>query len=82
MAMAAPTTIPPTICLLGATGKTGRVVLRLLLAKDLYNLKIYARSKAKLVEIFPDIMSNPRVKLYIGPVTDMSLMKNVYLALR
>ena len=73
--MAAPATIPPTICLLGATGKTGRVVLRLLLAKDLYNLKIYARSKAKLVDIFPDITSNPRVQLYIGPVTDMSLME-------
>ena len=75
MAMAAPATIPPTICLLGATGKTGRVVLRLLLAKDLYNLKIYARSKARLVDIFPDITSNPRVQLYIGPVTDMSLME-------
>ncbi|KIM98528.1 hypothetical protein OIDMADRAFT_56880 [Oidiodendron maius Zn] len=73
--MAAPTTIPPTICLLGAIGKTGRVVLSLLLAMDLYNLKIYARSKAKLVDIFPDITSNLRVQLYIGLVTDMSLIE-------
>lgn len=73
--MASPTKSSPTIALLGATGKTGRVILRLLLAKDRCNLKIYVRSKEKLVAMFPDITSNPRVQLYVGCVTDQNAIQ-------
>ncbi|XXH03478.1 hypothetical protein Hte_009883 [Hypoxylon texense] len=65
----------PTVALLGSTGKTGRVILRLLLASGLYNLKVYARSKERVATMFPGIMSNPRVQLFIGSAENVETMQ-------
>lgn len=65
----------PTLALLGSTGKTGRVVLRLLLAQNIYKLKIYIRSAEKLFTIFPDIASNPLVQLYVGHITNQAVIE-------
>ncbi|PVH89252.1 hypothetical protein DL98DRAFT_508360 [Cadophora sp. DSE1049] len=60
----------PNIALLGSTGRTGQEVLRVLLRQDVYHLKIYARAKDRLLALFPQIKSNPRIEFYIGNVTD------------
>ena len=64
-----------TLALLGSTGKTGREVLRSLLAKGVYNLHIYVRSKEKLDALFPGIETNPNVKLFVGSVEDHDNMQ-------
>lgn len=66
-----------TIAFLGATGKTGRAILRLLLAKEAppFDLKIYVRSKSKLLDLFPEAASYSRVKIWEGSVTDMGMMR-------
>jgi len=65
----------PVIALLGSTGKTGQEVLRVLLRQDVYRLKIYARSKDKLLKLFPQMKSNPRIQFYIGNVTDDQIIQ-------
>lgn len=66
-----------TIALLGATGKTGRVVVRNLLADDHYVLNIYARSKEKLLQLFPDLERKAHVKLFIGSINDQKLIHDL-----
>ena len=63
----------PTIALLGATGKTGREVLKVLLEKEIYDLKIYVRNRGKLIAMFPQIASNPRIQLFVGAITDQKV---------
>lgn len=66
----------PTHALLGATGATGRAILRHLLSnppKDHdFNLKIFIRSKSKLLKLFPDLESTTAFKIAIieAPLTD------------
>ncbi|KUL82313.1 hypothetical protein ZTR_09728 [Talaromyces verruculosus] len=69
------TTSPTTIALFGSTGKTGRVILRLLLAKNLYNLKVYVRSRETLIALFPGITTDPLVQLFVGAVTDQTIVQ-------
>lgn len=71
-----PTQSPTTIALLGSTGKTGRVVLRHLLADNVpHVLKIYARSRTTLESLFPGISSNQRVQIFTGAVTDHAVIE-------
>ncbi|KAK5075312.1 hypothetical protein LTR64_001517 [Lithohypha guttulata] len=63
-----------TVAILGATGKTGREVLVRLLEKKDVNIKIYVRSRSKLIGIFPNLGSNPRVSLFQGAVNDVDNM--------
>jgi NAD(P)H-binding len=65
-----------SIAVLGGTGKTGREVIRVLVAKDGYfsNLAIYVRSKSKLLELFPGITSDPRVNIFESSITDTKNM--------
>lgn len=65
---------PQTIALLGATGNTGQVVLRSLLAGQEHSLKIYARSKDKLLNMFPALADDENVHLYIGSIDDKKLI--------
>lgn len=65
------------LALLGATGHTGRLVLRNLLTSG-YNqmeLHIYVRSKEKLIALFPDILSDTRVTIFQGNIQDDGLMQ-------
>lgn len=70
---------PQTIALLGVTGHTGQVVLRILLAEQQnhHTLKIYARSREKLLQMFPSLADNKRVELYIGSIHDQSLVDSL-----
>ncbi len=63
-----------TIAILGATGKTGREVLKRLLETENVKLKIYVRSSSKLLALFPDLLSNSRVSIFEGPLTDIANM--------
>lgn len=66
----------PCLALLGATGKTGREVLRDLLTKGFDKLKIYVRSKDKLLRQFPDISSERRIEVHVGSIHDEKLLEN------
>lgn len=65
----------PTLALLGATGKTGREVLKVLLKRDFQWLRIYVRSKQKLLTLFPQLMSDVRIQICEGQVTDQKTMQ-------
>lgn len=73
--MAPPTTPKATIALLGATGRTGREVLSGLLKRDIGHLKIYVRSKQKLLNLFPQLVSDSRVEICEGEVTNQATMQ-------
>ena len=63
-----------TIAVLGATGKTGREIIKQLLAKDSdVHVKIYVRSQKKLFGLLPNLFSDPRVKVFEGPLSDPEL---------
>lgn len=62
------------LCVLGATGKTGRGIVKELLAKTDCNINIYVRSLEKLLGIFPHISSNDRVSIFEGSIKDAGLM--------
>lgn len=66
---------PTSIALLGATGKTGREVLRGLVKSTITELNIYARSSEKLLKMFPTLRSDSRVNLHIGSIHDEELIK-------
>ena len=73
------TSKPHVVAILGATGQTGRVVLRHLLAvaqSENLVLQIYIRSSRKLIGLLPGIDSNPHAKLFEGALTDRSLIEN------
>lgn len=59
---------------LGATGKTGRGVVEELLAKTDVKVHLYVRSMEKLLGLFPDVVSNDRVKIFQGSIRDAALM--------
>lgn len=64
--------------LLGATGNTGRLILRRLLQKTAPGLEInvYVRSRSKLEGFFPSISSDARVTVFEGSLKDRSLIRN------
>ncbi|CZR65090.1 uncharacterized protein PAC_14990 [Phialocephala subalpina] len=66
-----------TIAFLGATGKTGRAILRWLLAKEAppFGLNIYVRSRSKLLDLFPEAASYSRVKILEGFVSDTEMIR-------
>ncbi|KAH6667443.1 hypothetical protein B0J14DRAFT_602264 [Halenospora varia] len=68
-----------TIAIFGATGQTGRVVVRQLSAQAESNalqLQIYVRTKAKLVDLFPDIDTKSHVRIFEGALTDVEVVRN------
>ncbi|KAK7177863.1 sterigmatocystin biosynthesis-like protein [Paraphaeosphaeria sporulosa] len=70
---------PHTIAIFGATGQTGRVVVRHLLSvkESAYlTLHIYARSVKKLVGLFPKVDLDPRVKIFEGSITDTDVLQS------
>lgn len=65
--------MPKTYAILGATGQTGEQIVQTLLPTE-HHLNIYARSKQRLESAFPAIDKAPNVTLFIGDMTDTSLM--------
>ena len=64
--------------LCGATGATGKAILRALIAKPPQNLdlSIYIRNKSKLLSLFPDLSSAPfSTQIFEGYNTDTALWK-------
>ncbi|KIV76827.1 hypothetical protein PV11_08687 [Exophiala sideris] len=66
-----------SIAILGATGKTGREVLqRLLKKRDVeLDIRLYVRSPAKLLALFPTLHSDPRVSIFAGPLGAIDNMR-------
>lgn len=79
-----PTATPmPTHALLGATGSTGSAILRHLLThppSEPLNLKVFIRSKTKLLELFPALSDpsthSPKLQIQItsAPLTDTAAL--------
>ncbi|KAL4888643.1 hypothetical protein BDV59DRAFT_210986 [Aspergillus ambiguus] len=71
--------VPHSFALLGATGNTGRRVLRRLLqdtATSRSTFNAYVRSRAKIDGLFPDLSSDNRVTIFHGELTDEGLIRN------
>ncbi|OGM40087.1 hypothetical protein ABOM_011406 [Aspergillus bombycis] len=71
---------PGQICLLGATGRTGRGILQILLTENYsdWALHIYVRSRAKLLSFFPGIEAFTGVKIFEGSITDVELWRQCF----
>ncbi|KAF9873295.1 afli avfa cytochrome p450 monooxygenase [Colletotrichum karsti] len=72
-----PTSSKRTIAIFGATGGTGSETLKSLLANpsNPFHIKVYVRSKAKLLSLFPSFKTEDRVEIIEGQVTDVSRVK-------
>jgi oxidoreductase AflX len=64
--------------LLGATGNTGRLVLKKLLqeASSGIEISIYVRSRSKLEGLFPSISRDTRVTIFEGDIKDETLIRD------
>lgn len=63
----------PTYAILGATGQTGSEIVKALLPTSAH-LNIYARSRSRLEKKFPSISTAVNVSLFIGDLSDTSLL--------
>ncbi|KAL8741775.1 MAG: hypothetical protein Q9190_005656 [Brigantiaea leucoxantha] len=66
----------PSYAVLGATGATGKNVLKLLAKNPENNINVYVRSKSKLLSQVPDIESNKRIHVFSGNLSDTALMSS------
>lgn len=67
--------MPVKVAILGATGKTGRLVLHGFLSKPDVEVRIYVRSQAKLLGLFPSLATEPRVSIFPGVIDDLENMR-------
>ncbi|KAJ5612509.1 hypothetical protein N7510_005703 [Penicillium lagena] len=78
--MANVTAAPTGQCfaLLGATGNTGRLILKKLLQTTSpgIEINIYVRSHLKLEGLFPSLSSDPRITIFEGSLKDKTLILN------
>ena len=61
----------PTYTIIGATGKTGGALLKLLLERPDSHINAYVRSKQKLVENWPGTDENKKVSISTGSLDDI-----------
>lgn len=59
--------------ILGATGNCGTALLNLLLQSDASSIKVYCRTKEKLVRLVPQAAHDARVQVYTGSILDVDL---------
>ncbi|KAK4995389.1 hypothetical protein LTR66_004782 [Elasticomyces elasticus] len=59
---------------LGATGKTGQALLRVLSQSPDKEIHAYCRSKSRLLRLSPDLMSNPNLRVVEGNLKDVALI--------
>ena len=64
----------PAYAILGATGKTGNALFNLLLKDSTTKVNCYLRSKSKLLSQFPNIDSNPSMKIFEGALNNIPLL--------
>lgn len=65
----------PTYAILGATGQTGGSVLQVLAAeRPDVKINCLVRSRSKLERMYPDIVASPRVKVFEGQISDITLL--------
>lgn len=67
--------MPTRIAVLGATGKTGRIVLQRLLSKPDVELRVYVRSQTKLLSLFPSLATESRVSIFPGAINNTENMR-------
>jgi hypothetical protein len=65
----------PTYGILGATGQTGSEIVKALLPTS-NHLNLYCRSRSRLEAKFPSISSSPNVTLFIGDLSETSLLSS------
>ncbi len=70
----AATTAMPTYAILGATGSTGQSLLNLLLKSPKNNIHAYARSRAKLERLSPELAAHENVRIFEGALDNISLI--------
>ncbi|WYZ35737.1 hypothetical protein EsH8_X_000384 [Colletotrichum jinshuiense] len=72
-----PSNYPRTLAIFGATGRTGGESLKSILANpsNPFHLKIFVRSRAKLIAAFPQFKTDPNVQIFEGQVTDLDRVK-------
>lgn len=58
---------------LGATGNTGRSLVRLLLSGSDAEVHAYCRNKDKLGQLLPDLVDNRNLKVFEGSISDVEL---------
>ncbi|OAQ96648.1 hypothetical protein LLEC1_04288 [Akanthomyces lecanii] len=64
----------PSYAILGATGKTGQSIIKVLLQSEENTIHAYCRSKAKLFALIPEIQHDARVAVYEGQTSDIDLL--------
>ncbi|GKT49585.1 monooxygenase mdpK [Colletotrichum spaethianum] len=67
-----------TLAIFGATGRTGSETIKALLAKpnNPFTMRIFVRSRDKLISMFPQFKADRNVKIIEGQVTDVSCVRN------
>ncbi|EFQ34647.1 hypothetical protein CGRA01v4_14087 [Colletotrichum graminicola] len=70
-----------TLAIFGATGRTGSETLEAILAKPdhPFRLRIFVRSRDKLISMFPQFKTDRDVRIIEGQVTDISSVKHCLL---
>ncbi|KAI9798331.1 MAG: hypothetical protein M1825_005380 [Sarcosagium campestre] len=63
-----------TYAILGATGSTGSSILTYLLGRDDTRIKVYVRSRAKLLKAFPNLDENKKVQIFEGSIEDIEVI--------
>ncbi|KAK1546183.1 hypothetical protein CPAR01_00150 [Colletotrichum paranaense] len=74
-----PSTSGRTLAIFGATGRTGSETLKALLAKPtnpFAHMKIFVRSREKLIKTFPQFKTDNGVEIIEGQVTDEARVKS------
>ena len=64
----------PSYAILGATGNTGQALLKVLSKSPNNHINVYARSKAKLLRLDPDLTFAANVTIFEGDLHDVSVI--------
>ncbi|OLN97968.1 Averufin oxidase A [Colletotrichum chlorophyti] len=72
------TTSKRTLAIFGATGRTGSETLKNILAKHInpLYLKIYVRSRSRLLSKFPELKTSRTAEIFEGQITDVEAVKS------
>lgn len=60
--------------IIGATGRTGRQILQILAQNSANTVKVYVRSQKKLESLFPNIVEQKHVQIFVGSIDDADLL--------
>ena len=60
--------------IIGATGRTGRQILQILAQNSANTVTVYVRSQKKLESLFPNIVEQKHVQIFVGSIDDTDLL--------